>query len=226
MTFTKHSQYLFQLAVDLHTHLIRTMRTSVVVLAGGLTHVFLRVWSWFTAAVWIMEVDCDSKLCPGLKRAKWSTELRDSVQEQICINVCSSNIQSRATSRANHRCVPDDGKLFHGSGVGVPFGPRCFEGDIMGCGIMFPRDFCQDSTGERCVGSFCVVRVVLYGVPLTICPRSPFPSWFLCQMRRMTGTLTRVPNPTRFRTTCTSEMKRRRRERRPKLRIWTAGKSW
>lgn len=36
-----------------------------------------------------MEVDCDSKLCPGLKRAKWSTELSDSVQEQICINVCS-----------------------------------------------------------------------------------------------------------------------------------------
>ncbi|XP_015226162.1 PREDICTED: SPRY domain-containing protein 3-like [Cyprinodon variegatus] len=35
----------------------------------------------------------------------------------------------------------DDGKLFHGSGVGDPFGPRCFEGDIMGCGIMFPRDF-------------------------------------------------------------------------------------
>ncbi|XP_014834968.1 PREDICTED: SPRY domain-containing protein 3-like, partial [Poecilia mexicana] len=38
----------------------------------------------------------------------------------------------------------DDGKLFHGSGVGDPFGPRCFEGDIMGCGIMFPRDFSVD----------------------------------------------------------------------------------
>ncbi|MEQ2184010.1 hypothetical protein GOODEAATRI_003687 [Goodea atripinnis] len=37
--------------------------------------------------------------------------------------------------------IVDDGKLFHGSGVGDPFGPRCFEGDIMGCGIMFPRDF-------------------------------------------------------------------------------------
>lgn len=35
----------------------------------------------------------------------------------------------------------DDGKIFHGSGVGDPFGPRCFEGDIMGCGIMFPRDY-------------------------------------------------------------------------------------
>lgn len=39
----------------------------------------------------------------------------------------------------------DDGKIFHGSGVGDPFGPRCFEGDIMGCGIMFPRDY----EGER-----------------------------------------------------------------------------
>uniref|UniRef100_A0A3P9PJG5 SPRY domain containing 3 n=1 Tax=Poecilia reticulata TaxID=8081 RepID=A0A3P9PJG5_POERE len=43
----------------------------------------------------------------------------------------------------------DDGKLFHGSGVGDPFGPRCFEGDIMGCGIMFPRDFSVDGGGER-----------------------------------------------------------------------------
>ncbi|KAM4582971.1 SPRY domain-containing protein 3-like [Fundulus diaphanus] len=38
----------------------------------------------------------------------------------------------------------DDGKLFHGSGVGDPFGPRCLEGDTMGCGIMFPRDFSTD----------------------------------------------------------------------------------
>lgn len=43
--------------------------------------------------------------------------------------------------------VADDGKLFHGSGVGDPFGPRCFEGDVMGCGIMFPRDFCTG--GDR-----------------------------------------------------------------------------
>ncbi|XP_042898988.1 SPRY domain-containing protein 3 [Parasteatoda tepidariorum] len=35
----------------------------------------------------------------------------------------------------------DDGKIFVGSGVGDPFGPRCYKGDIMGCGIMFPRDF-------------------------------------------------------------------------------------
>lgn len=39
----------------------------------------------------------------------------------------------------------DDGNLFQGSGVGDQFGPRCFEGDIMGCGIMFPRDYSLDS---------------------------------------------------------------------------------
>uniref|UniRef100_A0A674BAU1 SPRY domain containing 3 n=1 Tax=Salmo trutta TaxID=8032 RepID=A0A674BAU1_SALTR len=39
----------------------------------------------------------------------------------------------------------DDGKLFQGSGVGDAFGPRCFEGDVMGCGIMFPRDYILDS---------------------------------------------------------------------------------
>lgn len=42
----------------------------------------------------------------------------------------------------------DDGKIFHGSGVGDPFGPRCYKGDIMGCGIMFPRDYILDSEGE------------------------------------------------------------------------------
>lgn len=47
----------------------------------------------------------------------------------------------------NQLFVADDGKLFHGSGVGDPFGPRCFEGDVMGCGIMFPRDFCTDGDG-------------------------------------------------------------------------------
>ena len=46
-------------------------------------------------------------------------------------------------------CVPpDDGKLFHGSGVGDAFGPRCLRGDIMGCGIMFPRDYILDGEGE------------------------------------------------------------------------------
>ncbi|KAL5006891.1 hypothetical protein ScPMuIL_015697 [Solemya velum] len=35
----------------------------------------------------------------------------------------------------------DDGKIFVGSGVGDPFGPRCYKGDIMGCGILFPPDY-------------------------------------------------------------------------------------
>ena len=30
----------------------------------------------------------------------------------------------------------DDGKVFMGSGVGDPFGPRCNKGDTMGCGVM------------------------------------------------------------------------------------------
>ncbi|XP_036067206.1 SPRY domain-containing protein 3-like [Oryzias melastigma] len=44
--------------------------------------------------------------------------------------------------------VVDDGKIFHGSGVGDAFGPRCFKGDIMGCGIMFPRDYILDGEGD------------------------------------------------------------------------------
>lgn len=44
--------------------------------------------------------------------------------------------------------VADDGKIFHGSGVGDAFGPRCFKGDIMGCGIMFPRDYILGGEGE------------------------------------------------------------------------------
>lgn len=42
----------------------------------------------------------------------------------------------------------DDGKIFQGSGVGDAFGPRCFKGDVMGCGIMFPRDYVPDGGGE------------------------------------------------------------------------------
>lgn len=44
-------------------------------------------------------------------------------------------------SRGSVAYHADDGKLFQGSGVGDAFGPRCFKGDVMGCGIMFPRDF-------------------------------------------------------------------------------------
>ena len=35
----------------------------------------------------------------------------------------------------------DDGKVFVGSGVGSAFGPRCHKGDIMGCGVLFPRNY-------------------------------------------------------------------------------------
>ncbi|XP_061779697.1 SPRY domain-containing protein 3-like [Nerophis lumbriciformis] len=44
-------------------------------------------------------------------------------------------------SRGSIAYHADDGKLFQGSGVGEAFGPRCFAGDVMGCGIMFPRDY-------------------------------------------------------------------------------------
>ncbi|XP_049590155.1 SPRY domain-containing protein 3 isoform X1 [Syngnathus scovelli] len=47
-------------------------------------------------------------------------------------------------SRGSIAYHADDGKLFQGSGVGDAFGPRCFEGDLMGCGIMFPRDFSHE----------------------------------------------------------------------------------
>uniref|UniRef100_A0AAX7U136 B30.2/SPRY domain-containing protein n=1 Tax=Astatotilapia calliptera TaxID=8154 RepID=A0AAX7U136_ASTCA len=52
-------------------------------------------------------------------------------------------------SRGSVAYHADDGKIFHGSGVGDAFGPRCFKGDIMGCGIMFPRDYILDGEGER-----------------------------------------------------------------------------
>ncbi|XP_077978116.1 SPRY domain-containing protein 3-like [Glandiceps talaboti] len=42
----------------------------------------------------------------------------------------------------------DDGKIFKGSGIGDPFGPRCYKGDVMGCGIMFPRDYQVESDVE------------------------------------------------------------------------------
>ncbi|XP_023326347.1 SPRY domain-containing protein 3 isoform X2 [Eurytemora carolleeae] len=43
----------------------------------------------------------------------------------------------------------DDGKVFMGSGVGDPFGPRCNKGDIMGCGVLFPRDYEFRSDSEE-----------------------------------------------------------------------------
>ncbi|KAG7477410.1 hypothetical protein MATL_G00069200 [Megalops atlanticus] len=61
-------------------------------------------------------------------------------------------------SRGSVAYHADDGKIFHGSGVGDPFGPRCFEGDIMGCGIMFPRDYILDSDDDSDEGDFFEVR--------------------------------------------------------------------
>lgn len=36
-----------------------------------------------------------------------------------------------------------------GSGAGDPFGPRCHRGDVMGCGIIFPRDFHQPAAARK-----------------------------------------------------------------------------
>ena len=37
-----------------------------------------------------------------------------------------------------------------GSGQGSPFGPKCSKGDIMGCGVLFPRDFeCKSDSEEE-----------------------------------------------------------------------------
>ncbi|NXE17282.1 SPRY3 protein, partial [Lophotis ruficrista] len=51
-------------------------------------------------------------------------------------------------SRGSVAYHADDGKLFQGSGVGDPFGPRCYKGDTMGCGIMFPRDYAPQGAGD------------------------------------------------------------------------------
>ena len=41
-------------------------------------------------------------------------------------------------------------KVFVGSGVGAPFGPRCHRGDIMGCGVLFPRNYeCKSDSEEE-----------------------------------------------------------------------------
>uniref|UniRef100_A0A3B5MBE4 SPRY domain containing 3 n=1 Tax=Xiphophorus couchianus TaxID=32473 RepID=A0A3B5MBE4_9TELE len=58
----------------------------------------------------------------------------------------SGMVRNRKRDPKLIRCVSltDDGKIFYGIGVGDAFGPRCFKGDIMGCGIMFPRDYSLD----------------------------------------------------------------------------------
>ena len=45
-----------------------------------------------------------------------------------------------------------------GSGVGDSFGPRCNKGDVMGCGVLFPRDWeCSEDSEEE---GELVVRLV------------------------------------------------------------------
>ncbi|XP_071956752.1 SPRY domain-containing protein 3-like [Antedon mediterranea] len=63
----------------------------------------------------------------------------------------------------------DDGKLFNGVGQGDPFGPRCYKGDIMGCGVMFPRDYQfddedKDAEEEEGASSVLPARDPLYGL--------------------------------------------------------------
>uniref|UniRef100_A0A8C1I6J7 SPRY domain containing 3 n=1 Tax=Cyprinus carpio TaxID=7962 RepID=A0A8C1I6J7_CYPCA len=65
-------------------------------------------------------------------------------------------------SRGSVAYHADDGKIFHGSGVGDQFGPRCFEGDIMGCGIMFPRDYVLDYEGKNITANQGRVENLLY----------------------------------------------------------------
>jgi len=44
----------------------------------------------------------------------------------------------------------DDGKVFVGSGVGGHFGPRCTKGDVMGCGVLFPKGYqCKSDSDEE-----------------------------------------------------------------------------
>ena len=41
-------------------------------------------------------------------------------------------------------------QVFVGSGTGYPFGPRCDKGDIMGCGVLFPRNYeCKSDSEEE-----------------------------------------------------------------------------
>lgn len=64
--------------------------------------------------------------------------------------------------------MTDDGKIFRGSGVGEEFGPRCLKGDVMGCGIMFPRDYILDEEGEgtRFTGMIKMVGLSVGGFAL------------------------------------------------------------
>ncbi|RUS89914.1 hypothetical protein EGW08_002355 [Elysia chlorotica] len=62
----------------------------------------------------------------------------------VAIGLARRNYPARRHPGWNHGSIAyhaDDGKLFHGSGMGMHFGPKCSRGDIMGCGIYFPLDY-------------------------------------------------------------------------------------
>ncbi|KAH9366480.1 hypothetical protein HPB48_015274 [Haemaphysalis longicornis] len=64
---------------------------------------------------------------------------------------CSTNMQDYPRHRHpgwNEGSIAyhaDDGKVFVGNEVGSKFGPKCQKGDIMGCGILFPREYEEPS---------------------------------------------------------------------------------
>ncbi|XP_059175650.1 SPRY domain-containing protein 3-like [Physella acuta] len=62
----------------------------------------------------------------------------------VAIGLAKQNYPMRRHPGWNNGSIAyhaDDGKLFHGSGMGVRFGPKCSMGDTMGCGIYFPPDY-------------------------------------------------------------------------------------
>lgn len=68
----------------------------------------------------------------------------------VAIGLAKHNYPMRRHPGWNQNSIAyhaDDGKLFHGSGMGVRFGPKCSMGDTMGCGIFFPPDY--DSEADR-----------------------------------------------------------------------------
>ncbi|XP_064477184.1 SPRY domain-containing protein 3-like isoform X2 [Ornithodoros turicata] len=74
----------------------------------------------------------------------------------IAIGVATRNYPQHRHPGWNEGSVAyhaDDGKIFEGSGVGSPFGPRCEKGDVMGCGILFPRDYVEEPRRDSCGSS-------------------------------------------------------------------------
>ncbi|GFN87705.1 lipoxygenase homology domain-containing protein 1-like [Plakobranchus ocellatus] len=66
----------------------------------------------------------------------------------VAIGLARRNYPNRRHPGWNHGSIAyhaDDGKLFHGSGMGMHFGPKCSLGDVMGCGIYFPLDYDDDA---------------------------------------------------------------------------------